>query len=53
MPPSPHPPPPPPEKKMAYVRWQIKIQYFTFWYVILGKSIFLVKIALSANLRAN
>ena len=34
--------PPPPkkkkEKKLAYVRWQIK--YFTFWCVILGKSIF-------------
>ena len=45
------PPPPPPQKK-----WHMcvgKLKYFTFWYVILGKSIFFVKIAFSAKLRSS
>ena len=52
--------PPPPKKKkkkkLINKNWLMcvgKLKYFTSWYVILGKSIFLVKIAFSANLRAN
>ena len=47
------PPSPPPLEKKNWLMFVGKLKYFTVWYVILGKSIFLVKIAFSAKLRAN
>ena len=40
-------------EKINWLMFVGKLKYFTVWYVILGKSIFLVKIAFSAKLRAN
>ena len=40
-------------KKKDWLMFVGKLKYFTVWSVILGKSIFLVKIAFSAKLRAN
>ena len=47
------PPLPPPPRKKNWLMCVGKLKYFTFWYVILGKFIFLVKIAFSAKIRSN